>query len=166
MSPYIIIGLFAGVPLLLAIILRVHTSALFLSIAAGYLLAVFSGETAGLISTSIVKDGNAAMVTKLIFFYSPIVITLWLMRKSLAVPQVLVHFIPMVGCAALILVLGVPLLSQSTQDIFYSSSAGNTIRRTSDGIVSIAVASQLLLMWITARPRHNQAAGHHGRHKR
>lgn len=165
MSPYVVIGLLAGLPLLLAIVLRVHTSALFLSIASGYLLSSFVGETAGLLSSSVIKDGGTGMIAKLVVFIVPIVITLWLMRKSLAVPQVVIHFLPMVGCAALVLVLGVPLLSESTKTMFYSSEIGKTIQVTSDAIVSISVAFQLILMWITARPRH-QAPAHHGKHSK
>lgn len=165
MSEYVVIGLLAGLPFLLAIILRVHTSALFISIASGYLLSSFVGETAGLLSSSFVKEDGTAMVAKLIVFFVPIVITMWLMRKGLAVSQLAFHFLPMVGCAVLVLLLGVPLLSQSTQDTFYAGAIGKTIQQTQDALVALSVAFQLIVMWIAARPRRAEAA-HHGKHRK
>lgn len=164
MSPLVIMGLLGGLPLLLALFLRVHTSALFLSIASGYLLSSFVGDTAGIISRSFITTSSTAMVTKLLVFFLPIVITMWLMRGSLSPVQMPMHFLPMVGCALLVLVLGLPLLSQTVQNSVYSGYPGNLLKQMPDAIVAISVALQLVLMWVTARPRHAPPA-HHGRHK-
>lgn len=163
MSSLIIVSLLGGLPLLLWFVLRVHTSALFISIAGGYLLSSFVGETAGLVSKSFITDSSTAIITKIVVFFLPIVMTAWIMRKSLNAPQMVTHFLPMIGCALLILVLGLPLLSEATQATVYGSFPGNLIKQMSDAIVGIAVALQLILMWITARPRHNVPAkrAHH-----
>lgn len=154
MSSVIIVGLLAGLPLLLWLVLRVHTSALFISIAGGYLMSSYVGETAGLVSRSFITNGSTAMITKIVVFFLPIVMTAWIMRKSLNGPQMVTHFLPMIGCALLILVLGLPLLTETAQATAYSSFPGNLVKQMSDAIVGIAVALQLVLMWITARPRH------------
>lgn len=164
MSPYLVIGLLGGLPLLLGLILRVHTSAYFLSIAGGYLLSSFISESAGLASTSFITNSSTAMTAKLVAFFLPIVMTLWLMRKSLGASQIPIHFLPMIGCALLILVLGLPLLSPAIQATVYSGFPGNILKQMPDAVVGVSVALQLLLMWLTARPRHNQT-GHNGRHK-
>lgn len=165
MSPYLVIGLFGGLPLLLALILRVHTSALFLSIAGGYLMALFVGDTAGLVSRSFITNTSTAMVTKLVVFLLPIIMTMWIMRKSLGASQLPVHFLPMIGCALLILVLGVPFLPPATQAAVYGGFPGSILKQMPDAIIGVSVALQLVLMWVTARPRHNQSA-HHTRHRK
>ena len=163
MTPIIIIGLLAGVPLLLGLLLRVHTSALFISVASGYLLSMFVGETAGLVSRSFITNTSTAMVTKMVVFLLPIAISMWILRKGLNAAQMVPHFLPLVGCSALILVLGLPLLPPATQTSVYSSFPGDLIKQMSDAIVGIAVALQLILMWITARPIRPKDV-QHGRH--
>lgn len=148
---------------MLGLFLRVHTSALFISIASGYLLSSFVGETAGLVSRSFITDSSTGMITKIVVFFLPIVMTMWIMRRSLNAPQMVTHFLPLAGCALLVLVLGLPLLPTGTQDAVYGAFPGSLIKQMSDAIVGFAVALQLILMWITARPRHPKDA-HHGRH--
>lgn len=150
---------------MLALLLRVHTSALFLSIAGGYLMSMYVGDTAGLVSRSFITNTSTGMVTKLVVFLLPIVMTMWIMRKSLNAAQIPVHFLPMLGCAMLVLVLSVPMLSPAIQADVYGSFPGSLLKQMPDAIVGVSVALQLVLMWVTARPRHNQDS-HHGRRHR
>lgn len=153
MSPLIIIVLLAGLPFLLGLLMRVHTSALFLSIISGYLLTLYVGDTAGLVARSFIASDQTPMVAKVVVFALPIVLTMWIMRKSLGGSQLLIHFLPLIGCALLVLVLGLPLLTPATQNAVYGSFPGTLIKQMSDAIVGISVGLQLLLMWITARPK-------------
>lgn len=153
MSPYIIIALFAGLPLLFGLLLRVHSSALFLSIVSGYLLDLYVGDTAGLVARSFIANSQTPTFAKVIVFVLPIILTMWIMRKSLGGSQLVIHFLPLIGCALLVLVLGLPLLTPATQNVVYGSFPGNLVKQMSDAIVGIAVGLQLLLMWVTARPK-------------
>jgi hypothetical protein len=153
MNPIIIIGLLFGAPLLLGLFLRVHTSALFLSISGGYLLSEYFSTTAGLVSRSFLKTSESAMVAEMVVFYLPIVVTLWLMRGSLAARQMAAHFLPLVGCALIVLVAGVGLLSTDTQLLIYATAPGEILQNMPDILVGFAVLAQLVLMWATARPQ-------------
>ncbi len=163
MTPIIIIGLLGGVPFLLALFLRINTAAFFVSIASGYLLASFVGDTAGLISRSFITSDSTATVAKLVVFFLPIVITMWIMHRSLSTAQMPAHFLPMVGCALLVLVLGLRLLPVATQASVYAGFPGSILKQMPDAIVGVSVALQLVLMWITARPRHYEPK--HSRHR-
>lgn len=162
MSPLVIIGLLGGIPLLLGLILRVHTSAFFLSIAGGYLLALFVGDTASLLSRSVVPADGSGQVAQMVLFLLPALITLWLMRGSLSPTQIPLHFFPLLGCAVIVLVLGLQLLPVSVTNNVYAEFPGTLIKQMPDALVGISVALQLLLMWITARPRRDHDK-HHGR---
>jgi hypothetical protein len=155
MSPLLLIALLAGLPFVLGFLLRVHTSALFLSIASGYLLSEFFGETSGLVARSFLKTDQAALTAEILVFFIPILVTLWLMRGSLAPRQLVSHFVPLVGCALLVMVLGLRLLPPTTQFSVYESSFGSILQTMPDVIIGFAVAAQLILMWATARPRHH-----------
>lgn len=128
-------------------------------------MALYVGDTAGLVSRSFITNSGTSMVTKLVVFLLPVVMTMWIMRKSLTAAQIPVHFLAMVGCALLVLVLAVPMLSPAVQADVYGSFPGSLLKQMPDAIVGVSVALQLALMWITARPRHNQDA-HHGRHRK
>ena len=166
MSPLILLGLLVGIPLLLGMFLRVHTSALFLSIASGYILATFVGETAGLVARSFITSDSTATVAQLVLFFLPVVITMWLMRGSLAPAQVVLHFLPLLGCAVLVMVLSLQFFTEATRAGIYSDPIGSYVQQMPDALVGFAVAMQLLLMWITARPRRHAEAHHkRGHHK-
>jgi hypothetical protein len=165
MSPLIIIGLFVGLPLVLGLLLRIHTSAFFLSIAGGFLLATYVGDTAALVSRSFVASSETGQVAQLVLFFLPMVITMWLMRGSLGPAQLVMHFFPLIGCALLVAVLGIGFLSEATQASVYSVYPGTLIKQMPDAFVGIAVSLQLFLMWMTARPHRNPPPHHRGHHK-
>lgn len=150
MSPLILFVLLACSPFLLVMLLRVHASAFFISVSAGYLLSQFAGDTAGLIGSSIVK--NSPDTTVLILFLVPMLLTLWFMRKSLPSSQLVLQFLPQLGSSLLVFILVVPLLSADLQAIVQSDPLASQLLRANDAIVAFAVALQLLLMIITARP--------------
>lgn len=166
MSPLILLGLLVCIPLLLGMVLRVHTSALFLSIGSGYLLATFVGDTASLVARSFITSESTGTVAQLVLFLLPIAITMWLMRGSLAPAQVVLHFLPLLGCAVLIMVLGLQFFTEATRASVYSDPIGSYVQQMPDALVGLAVAFQLILMWITARPRRHAEAHHkRGHHK-
>lgn len=164
MSPLIILGLLAGVPLLVCLLLRIHTSALFISIVSGYLLATYVGDTAALVSRSFVASSSTGSVAQLVLFFLPVAITVWLMRGSLGPAQLVMHFLPLIGCIVIITVLGIGFLSEATQASVYGVFPGTIIKQMPDALVGISVALQLLLMWITARPHRNPPPHHRRAH--
>ena len=165
MSPLVILGLFALTPLLAGLFLRVHTSAYFLSIVSGFLLATYVGDTAGLVARSFIATSSTGTVAQVVLFLLPIVITVWLMRGSLGPAQFVLHFLPMIGCAVLVAVLGVGFLAEATRNSIYEVFPGTLLKQMPDALVGISVALQLLLMWMTARPHRNPPPHHRGHHK-
>lgn len=150
MSPLILFAIIAGVPFLLVMLLRVHASAFFISIGSGFLLTQFIGDTAGLLTGSLVK--SSPDTTLLLIFVAPILLTLWFMRKSLPSSQLVLQFLPQLGSSLLVFVLLIPLLSSDTQATLSSDTLVSNFVKGSDAIVIAAVVLQMLLMIITARP--------------
>jgi hypothetical protein len=154
MSPYILAGILAGVPLLIVLAFRVHSSAFFISISAGYLLSQFASNTAGLIDSSFVMSGNTGEITKLIIFLLPIVLTVWLMRGTMPGRQLFLHTIPQVGNSLLLIILLLPLLPQNLQDTINSNPASGILHQVNDLIVAITVLLQLFIMVVTSKAPH------------
>ena len=165
MSPLIILVLLGAVPLLVGLFLRVHTSALFLSIASGYLLALFVGDTASLVSRSFIASSGTGQIAPIVLFFIPIFMTMWLMRGSLGPAQIPLHFLPLVGCALLVLILGVELLPDTVNSSVYADFPGSLLKQVPDALVAGGVAVQLILMWLTARPRRGHEPHHRGHKK-
>lgn len=149
MTPLILFALMIGIIFLLAYVLRVHSSPLFIGITSGYLLALFLADTDGYISFTSSGELNIVVLAAFTF---PVILTLWLMHKSMPTNQFIVQLLPQLGNSVLFFILLYPLLPADTQQNLLSDPLARTAINAADALVVFAVVVQLVLMIVTTRP--------------
>lgn len=162
MPPLVLLGLLAGVPLLLLTILRVKPLYVFVSIITGYLWVQYLGDPADLMVRSMVQVANPDVFARIGLLLIPLVITLLLMRKSLPASALPFQFFLLVANSILLAVLIINLLPSGVRTSLYATNAGDIVRQASDVLIAGIAGLHVLVMWIM-RPRHS--AGH-GKHKK
>lgn len=161
MSPTIVLALIAGLPLVLMAVLRVKPLYVFVSIVCGYFASEFLGEVAALTLGSVLHVGSVGVITRLFLLLLPLVVTLFLMRKTLSTASLPFQFILLAADSLLLATFLVPLLTPGVQASLYSTSIGNVFRQAHDVLITSITGLHVLVMWIM-RPRHDA----HGKHKK
>lgn len=164
MPPLVLLGLIAGLPLLLFIILRVKPLYIFVSIVTGYFLVTMLGDTAGLTFSSMIHFSGSDAFIQLVLLLLPLIITLFLMRKTLSPAALPFQLILLIANALMLAEFIVPLLPPGTQHAIYSTSIGSILRQAHDVLIAGVAGLHVLVMWIM-RPRHQgeHGHGHHGK---
>lgn len=152
MSPLIVFLLFAIGLFVLSFGLRVHSSAIFIAITGGYITAQFISDDSGYINA--VTD-SGVQYAQLAAFLVPILLTLWLMRKSLPSSQFILQFLPHLGNSLLAFILILAFLPTGLLTTLQSDPIARTLINADDVIIMFAVVLQLFLMILTARPSHD-----------
>lgn len=161
MNSVILLGVLAGVPVLLALLFRVSAVFLFLSMAAGGLLVNVVGDDAGLAAGMMVRGQNVPMLTNFALLFLPVAITLLFMRKTMPRSKFLLHIIPLVGVGLSLAVLALPLFASHIQQQIFDNRYGNMLKNAQDVIIAATAILTLLLMWLTYRDK----SGKHDKHK-
>jgi hypothetical protein len=159
MPPLILLALVASVPLALAVLLRVKPLYLFASIVTGYFWVVFLGETAELILRSMVQVSHPGVVIRLALLLIPIIVTFYLMRKTLSAAALPFQSILLIGDSLLLATFLIPILTPGVQGAIYQTNVGHIFWQAHDVAIATIAGLHLLVMFIM-RPRHN---GKHGR---
>lgn len=158
MPPIILLAVVTGLPLALAVLLRVKPLYLFVSIVTGYFWVQFLGDTAELIVRSLVQISYPDITVRLGLLLLPVVFTFLLMRKTVSASALPFQFILLVADSLLLATFLIPLLSPGTQGAIYQTHAGSIVRQAHD--VSIAgVAGLHLLVMFLMRPKHGKHGG-------
>lgn len=161
MQPVILFAVLAGLPVFNALIMRVSAIFLFTSIAVGNFLVLYLSDDAALAANAFTKSQYVPMVTQLTLLLLPIILTLFVLRKSLPKSKLLLHIIPLIGCGLSIAVLALPLLPSEVQGQIFGMPSGDVFKNSQDLIVSITAIMVLMLMWRT----HGHHDGkHHKKH--
>lgn len=160
MTPLIILAVAAGLPVLLAIVLRVSAVFLYVSLAAGYLLLQFLGDDAGLAAGAFISGPNVPMITQFVVLFLPVALTFIFMRRTLPTTKLLLHVIPLVAISMAGVVIALPLLKSPVQQQIFSTQYGNVIKNSQDIAVGIASVLTLLLMWLTYRHKEPKKGKH------
>ncbi len=162
MPPLIILAIITGLPLLLAILLRVKPLYLFVSLVTGYFWAEFLGDSAGLLVGTFTNVSNTDVITNVFLLLIPVLLTFILMRKTLSAASLPFQFILLVADSLLLATFLLPLLTPGLQGSIYLTDAGNIMRKSQD-IIIVTVAGMHLLVMFLMRPKSH---GKHGkRHK-
>lgn len=161
MSPIILLALIAGLPLVLTAALRVKPLYVFVSIVCGYFAAVFLGDIAALTLGSVLPISNIGVIARLFLLLFPLVVTLFLMRRTLSAASLPFQFILLAADSILLATFLVPILTPGVQGAIYSTNAGNIFRQAHDVLITSITGLHVLVMWFM-RPRHDA----HGKHKK
>lgn len=146
MIPLAIIGAVALVPVLLALIFRVHALHVFVSVAVGYFLQFSLSDDVDLALATIVRGSDSMMVARFVLLGLPIILTLFLLRKTAGKSQ-LFQFVPLILSGLLLAAIVLPILPQSLEQAVYDAPYGSNIKGAQDLIWAAAAVSNLLLMW-------------------
>ena len=160
MTPLIIMAVAAGLPVLLAIVLRVSALFLYLSLAAGFLLLQFLGDDAGLAARVFVRGPNVPMIAQFTLLFLPVVLTFLFMRRSMPASKLLFHIVPLIAISLAGVVITLPLLASPVQQQIFANQYGNVLKNSQDIAVGIASILTLLLMWATYRHKESKKGKH------
>ena len=159
MLPLIIIGAVALVPVLLALIFRTHALHVFISICAGYFLQFALSDDVDLALATIIKGSNSMVVARFVLLGLPIILTLFILRKSAGRSQ-LFQLLPLIFSGLFLAAITLPLLPPGTEQAVYDSPYGANIRGAQDLIIAGAVVSNLVLMWTLFKQKHEKGKHH------
>lgn len=156
MTPLILLAAIAGVPVLLALFLRVSAVYLFLSAAAGSLLVTYIGDDAGLALGMMMKGQNTTLIAQFALLAIPVVLSLFLLRKTMPKSKVLLHLVPLIGTGLTIAVLALPFFDSTTQSQIFANYYGDMFKDAQDVIVGATSLMILFLMWITLKHKEDK----------
>lgn len=149
MVPIVVFAVIAGLPVLNALILRVSAIFLFTSIAVGNFLVLYLSDDVTLALNAFSKDKNIPMIVHLVLLLTPVVLSLFFLRKTITSSKIILHLIPLIGCGLSIAVLTLPILPNEVQGQIFGLPSGDVFKNSQDLIVSITAVLVLLLMWRT-----------------
>ncbi len=163
MPPLILLGLLAGLPLVLLTVLRVKPLYIFTSTITGYLWVQFLGDPAELMFQSMVSVQHPGVIARLILLLLPVVLTFLFMKGSLSASSLPFQFFLLVANSLLLATLIINNLTPGLQDSIYSTNPGDILRQANDTLIAGIAGLHVLVMWIM-RPRNYD--GHGGHHKK
>lgn len=163
MPSLVLLGLIAGLPLILMVVLRVKPLYLFVSIVCGYFWAEFLGYPAELMLGSMIHVRYLSVIIRLVLLLIPMAVTLLLMRKTLTTRALPFQFGLLLADSILLATLLLPLLTPGVQGSLYGTGPGNVFRQGHDIVIPAVSAIHVLVMWFM-RPRHHDDM--HGKHKK
>lgn len=159
MTPLILLAAIAGVPVLVALLLRVNAVFLYLSVAAGNLLVMSVADDADLVLGMVASGVNTRMVARFGLLLVPVVLTLLFLRKTMPRSKMLLHILPIVGSGLMLAAFALPFLSSDAQAQVYDSTYGEIINSAQDIVIGAATLLTLFLAWFSYRNKDSKRRG-------
>lgn len=159
MIPLIVIGAVVLVPVILALIFRVHALHVFVSICVGYFLQFALSDDVDLALATIIRGSNSMVIARFVLLGLPVVLTIFFLRKT-AGGGLLLQLVPLLMSGLLLGVIVLPLLPPGMEQAIYDSPYGGNIKGAQDLVLAAAAVSNLLLTWAVFRP-HGDHKKHH-----
>lgn len=166
MSPIILLGMIIGLPLVLITLMRVKPLYVFVSIICGYFWAELLGDPVELLLRSFAKVDNFDVIVRVVLLLLPLVVTIFLMRKTLSTSALPFQFGLLLADSLLLVTFLLPLLTTGVQSSLYQTSAGSIFRQGHDVIIASIVGLHVLVMWIMRPRHHGEDSSKHGKHKK
>lgn len=163
MDPLIVLGLFAIVPVLLMLILRVNASVVFLALAAGELLATFFAPDTIDLAETLFKNTSPTVYSSLriAFLLLPMALTILFLRKSISGSKFFFNLIPTLLTGAVVALLAVPLLPDGLKNNVYGTDAWSKLVQVQGMVIGGAVITSMLMLWTTMRPPRDKRKKKH-----
>ena len=159
MIPLIVLGLLVALPVLLALIFRVNAIFVFLSICAGYFLQFALSDDFDLAFATVVRGTDSIVVARLVLLFLPLVLTLFLVRKSQG-KSLILQFLPLIFSGLFLAIITLPLLPPGVEADIYGTAYGDNLRTAGDLIMTAAVVSNLVLVWMLHKPSKDHRKHH------
>jgi hypothetical protein len=164
MNPFVIVGLLAGVPLVLALVLRVSSRYLFASIAAGGLLVQYLADDAVIVVNTFLKNRDPTMAVRIGLLVLPVLLTMLFLRKTLKTSRLVLELLPLLASVAMLALLVLPHLPTSVQAQVRDMPYGNILHQSEDVVIGAAVILNLGLMWLLGKPHSDDHGGKSKKH--
>lgn len=156
-------GVIAALPFLLALAFRVSSVLVLVSMLAGDMLVKFLSDDATLALSAVTKTQYVSVIAQITLLVLPIILTLLILRRSLARSRVVLHILPLAANGLLFFVLLLPLLPSGTQGDILHNPISKQVHSFQDLIVGATILLNLFVMWITYRSHdgHHKKGKHH-----
>jgi hypothetical protein len=164
MNALITLGLIAGLPVVLLMVLRINATLVFLSLCLGNLLIQFLGnDTQSLLNLAAKRGHSTSMpVIQLILLLVPVLLTsIFMVRSVKGHGKLMWNFLPAAATGLVGALLVTPLLPAGLQESVTSSSYYGQLTKVQSLVVAVATLICLLFLWMQ-RPKHEKGAKHHG----
>lgn len=159
--PIMFIALAAGLPVLFALIFRVHAVMVFLAIAIGSLLEKSVGDSAELALAMVIRNNMVEPIAHVSLLVLPLLITLFFLRKTAKKSQLLLQLLPLIASSLMLMVLVLALLPVELLRQVQGQAIGMVAHQSTDVVISIASTLNLLLAW---QSFHHKKAEKHAKH--
>lgn len=166
MNPLIVLGLIAGLPVVLTLLLRSNGGMALLALCAGSVLSQFVGADAvkAFASFSANTSDSLLAAVQIIVLLLPMAVTIIYYTKSVRGTKFIINILPTLGLGVLTALLTVPLLMPGTSAPILGSSAWNTLQQFQSFVIGVAIFCSLLFLW-AGRHRSKPGRGR-GKHAR
>lgn len=161
MNTLIILGAIVGMPILLALVLRVNAVFIFLAVATGALLSQYISDDASLVLTSFFTRVSVDQYVKLGLLILPLILTLLILRKSMSPAQFPLHVVPLIVTCAAFATLVISNLPGGVQHNISSDHYGHISMSSQNVLIAAASVLTLVLAFITGGHKSKSKGKHH-----
>ena len=149
MNSYVIFGIIAGLPLLVTMILRVNSIYLYLSMAAGLLLAQYVSYDTTLAINAFFSHKSFGNYVSLGLLLTPVVLTILFLRKTMPRSKILFHIVPIVVTCATLGTFIIGYLPGGIKHQLLTNQIGKTADSAQNALIAGSTIFILLFAWIT-----------------
>ena len=149
MNSYVIFGIIAGLPLLVTMILRVNSIYLYLSMAAGLLLAQYVSYDTTLAINAFFSHKSLGNYVSLGLLLTPIILTIFFLRKTMPRSKILFHIVPLIVTCATLGTFIIGYLPGGIKHQLLINQIGKTADNAQNALIAGSTILILLLAWLT-----------------
>jgi hypothetical protein len=169
MTPLIILGALAAVPLLVVLLLRVNGAIAFMGLGLGSLLVTYTSNDVDTTIANLTNKGTLAINqwVQLGLLIVPFLLTILFTRGHVKGAKNIVNFLPASAAGLLCALLVVPLLPAGLQRQIHGQSVWHQLSSAQTAVIIGGVAFSLVFLLLTHRKKHGEEEGKkkHGKHK-
>lgn len=154
--PVIVLALAVGLPVFLAIFLRVTPVFVFASIVSGGILVRYLGDDAALVVGAFVRNQYSSVAANILVLVLPLLCTFIILKSTLAKSKILSSVAPLLATGILLFLFMVTLLPSTTQIKFGLDPIVGPVIKAQDLIVAVAILIVLANMWFTYRHKDHR----------
>ncbi len=151
MIPVIVLAVVVGLPVFLAIFLRVSPVFVFASVVSGSILVRYIGDDAALAIGAFVRNQYSSVAANILVLVLPLFFTFIILKSTLAKSKILSSVAPLLATGMLLFIFIVTLLPSTTQIKFGLDPIVGPVIKAQDLIISVAILIVLANMWLIYR---------------
>lgn len=168
MTPLVVLGALAAVPLLAVLVLRVNGAIAFMSLCLGYVLVTYTSNDVDTVFTSFAnKDALATnQWVQLALLAVPFLLTILFTRGHVKGAKNLANVLPALATGLLAALLVVPLLPSGLQHQIHDQTAWHQLSNAQTGVILAGAVFSLVFLLFTHRKHGGGEEGKkkHGKH--